>query len=108
MVIQLRAKVKLISEDNLEMDHLEIDFKDSTWVWTDIGILTGSIDKLVRYTKQKTLIYTVDGEKILAQEDFDSLFATWQEAERRENELEEEETEENNEESEDISDEEEE
>ncbi len=108
MVIQLRAKIKMISEDNLEVDHLDIDFKDSRWEWTDIGILTNSIDKLVRYTKNKTLVYMVDGEKILAQEDFDSLFATWQEADRLENETEEEELEENNEESEDISDEEEE
>lgn len=80
-LIKIRAKVKLITEEDLEWDEEAMGkvIKDNTWVWKDKIIDTQYIYELTELTKGKTILQQTDGVLILVAETLDTLFKLWEE-----------------------------
>jgi len=80
-IIKLKAKVKLISEDDMEIESdIELtNFKSARWVWRQMAFSVTEIYRLVGYTSDKTLIIFQDGEKLLVKETFEELYKLWTE-----------------------------
>lgn len=105
MLIKFRAKVRMITELQMEVDYLDVEWKDAPWKWTTIAIPACEIYKLVSFSRGKTVVHLYEGEKILAGESLNDLMAKWEEAKIIEKQLF---GEQNNQESEETSEEEEE
>jgi len=99
-LIKVKAKVKFMSEDDMEIEEMDLGVivKSKDWVWRNIGVLTYQIYKVMEYTPGKSIIEMYNGEKILVLESFDDLYKRWEESIK-----EEEAPEINNEDSEEIS-----
>lgn len=108
MIVQVRAKVRLITEDDLMLEDLDLGIKSqSEWGIRTISIPGDEIYKLVSYAKNKTLIQMYDKEYILAYEPHTEISEKWNRALKSVNNPHEpEEEEENNEQDENIDDEE--
>lgn len=82
MLIKLKAKVLLTSEEQMEAEE-KYDLggiaKSKEWVWRMIAIPVEEVYKLIEYNKSKTIIQTYDDEKILINEIFDDLYTRWEE-----------------------------
>lgn len=78
-IIKVKAKVKLLSEDDMEIEQsLEINnLKSKRWVWRSIAFDAEHIYKLINYSSDKSIIIMNDGEEILVKESFDDLFNLW-------------------------------
>lgn len=78
-IIKLRAKVKLMSEEDMEIESdLDINnLKSSRWVWRSMAFSVEEICKLISYSSDKTIIILQDGERILTKEPFDHLYDLW-------------------------------
>lgn len=80
MLIQLKAKVRLVSEEQMEIEDkydLGNIAKDKEWEWKNIGISVESIYKIIEFNKNKTVVELVDDEKILVAEPFEQVFQKW-------------------------------
>ena len=81
-LFKIVAKVRMVSEDDMELEEMDLGMrlKSKEWVWREMGIMVYQIYKIISYSKGKSVVQMYDAEKILVQEDFDSLFTRWQEA----------------------------
>src|SRR5688572_6033820 len=82
MLIKLKAKVLLTSEEQMEAEEkydLGDIAKSKEWVWRQIAIPVEEVYKVIEYNKSKTIVQTYDDEKILINEPFDDLFNRWEE-----------------------------
>ena len=82
MLIKLKAKVLLTSEEQMEAEEkydLGDIAKSKEWVWRMIAIPVEEVYKVIEYNKSKTIVQTYDGEKILISEAFEELFDRWEE-----------------------------
>lgn len=78
-IIKLIAKVKLLSEDDMEIES-ELDlnnFKSQKWVWRYMAFSAEEIYKLISYSSNKTLILLHDGDKFLVKETFENVYNLW-------------------------------
>ena len=84
MLVLLKAKVKLIPEDEMETleDNPEMGLvpKGAKRVIREIAINSEDIKRIIRYNSKKTLVETYEGEIILVYETFDEVYKKWQEA----------------------------
>lgn len=81
-VLKVRAKVKLTSEENMEMEgqyDLGNIAKSSEWVWRNVGIPIEEIYKIVEFSSAKSILQLYDTDKILVFEPFDDLYGRWRE-----------------------------
>lgn len=81
MLIQLKAKVNLISEEQMEIEDkydLGNIARDKQWEWKNIGLPISEIYKIIEYNKNKTVVQMYDEEKILVAEPFEQVFEKWQ------------------------------
>lgn len=78
-VIKLKAKVKLVSEEDMELEEMDMGIiaKSKEWVWRQLAIKTDEIYKVISYSSTKSILQMYDGEKILVAEAFDSLSERW-------------------------------
>jgi hypothetical protein len=82
MLIKLKAKVLLTSEEQMEAEEkydLGDIAKSKEWVWRHIAIPVEEVYKVIEYNKSKTIVETYDNEKILINEPFDSVYNRWEE-----------------------------
>lgn len=80
-VIQIKAKVPLVSEDQMEAEQtydLGNIAKNKEWGWRKMGFELAEIWRITEFDKKLSVIETFDDEKILVQEPFDVLFARWE------------------------------
>lgn len=85
MLITFKAKVKLYTEEDLEIEDMDLGnivSKSPEWGWRDITIPEEEIYKLIAFTKSKTLVQMYDKELILANESHESLNSKWLEAKK--------------------------
>jgi hypothetical protein len=82
MLIKLKAKVLLTSEEQMEAEE-KYDLGDiarsKEWVWRMIAIPVEEVYKIIEYNKSKTIVQTYDDEKILVSETFEDVFGRWEE-----------------------------
>lgn len=97
-VLKIKAKVKEISEQDMELEELDLGIiaKSKDWVWRSQAILTYQIYKITEFSPSRSVIQMYNEEKILVLESFDELYQRWQEA------IKDEEEPKNNEEGEEI------
>lgn len=88
MKIKVRAKIKRLSEERMELQTRDLgsfswkdDDGESGWVWTNIAIRTEEISRLIEYSENKTQVELYDGSSFLVAEKFESLFEKWETAE---------------------------
>ena len=82
MLIKLKAKVLLTSEEQMEAEEkydLGAVGKSKEWVWRMIAIPVEEVYKVIEYNKSKTIVQTYDNERILVSEKFEDLFSRWNE-----------------------------
>ena len=81
-LFKVRAKVLLGSEETMEMEET-LDMgniaKSKHWVWRDVAIPFEEVYKITQYDKDKAIVQTYDGDKMLVKETFDSLNDKWAE-----------------------------
>jgi len=82
MLLTFKARVKLISEDEMEIDNEGMNIKfEGKWVWRMVSIPYSDIFRIVQYSKDKTLIYLYGFEEspefLLVWEDFQSVNMKW-------------------------------
>lgn len=82
MLITFKAKVKLISEDQMEIDSSDMNIKfDGKWVWRSVAIPYSDIFRVVQYSRDKTLVYLYGynelPEMLLVNEDYKTVFDKW-------------------------------
>jgi len=86
-LIKVKAKVMIVSEDDLEWDEESMgkrNRKDNPyWDWRMRVIDTTYIYELTEFTKNKTIIEMCDGRLVVAAESIDSLHSRWQENKER-------------------------
>src|SRR5690606_20903756 len=84
MLVHVKAKVQLFTEDFLEIQAQDLDIKprDVEWGWRDITIPEEEIYKLQAYTKTKTLLIMYDREMILVAEPHEEVSRKWEEAKK--------------------------
>lgn len=79
-LFKIKAKVLLVSEDSMESEGL-YDLgniaKSKSWVWRDVSVPFEEVYKITSYDKDKSIVQTYDGEKMLVKEDFESLSVRW-------------------------------
>jgi antitoxin component of RelBE/YafQ-DinJ toxin-antitoxin module len=81
MLIRVHAKVKKVSEEDLEIQSLDMGTivqKDLEWVIREIAIPAEEIYRITAYSKTKTMIQLYDRELILVHESFDSVYDKWE------------------------------
>lgn len=80
--LKVRAKVKLVSEEDMELEEMDMGIvaKSKEWVWRSIGVLVEEIYKIMSYSSNKSILQMYDGEKILVAEPFDDLYLRWNQA----------------------------
>lgn len=80
MILKLKAKVMLVSEEQMEAQE-QYDLgeiaKSKEWVWRQIGVCVEDVYRVIEYTKSKTMVLMNDGEKIIVSEVFDHVFNKW-------------------------------
>lgn len=80
MVMELKAKVLLVSEEQMEIEDkydLGDIAKSKEWVWRSIGVPVEEVYRITEYTKSKTVVQMYDGEKVLVLEPFKEVFEKW-------------------------------
>jgi len=77
-LIQLKAKVFLMSESDMENERLELGIppQNAKWVYRMITMRTEDIITIIKYTSTKTIIETVF-EKVLIDEPYASVHKKW-------------------------------
>jgi len=78
-IIKLKAKVKLMSEEDMELESdLNINNpKSARWVWRNMAFSVDEISKLISYSSDKTIIILHTGERLLTKEPFEQLYDLW-------------------------------
>lgn len=81
-LLKLRAKVKLVSEEDMELEEMDMGIiaKSKEWVWRAIAVQVVEVYKVIGYTSNKSIIQMYDGEKILVAESFEELCERWEKA----------------------------
>lgn len=81
-LLKFRAKVKLESEEELEIQELDLGIiaKSKEWVWRLQGVPVEEIYKITAFSSSKSIVQMYDGEKILIAEAFESLYERWEKA----------------------------
>ncbi len=85
MLLKVKAKVRLFSEDDLEIEDLDLGTiisKSHQWGWREIGLLEDEVYKIIAFSKGKTLIQMYDKELILVNEPFEDVYSKWEESKR--------------------------
>jgi len=85
MLLKVKAKVKLYTEDDLEVESLDLGdivSKNQEWGWRELGLLEDEVYKITAFSKTKTLVQMYDKEFILVNEPFDEVYKKWEEAKR--------------------------
>ncbi len=79
-IIRFKGKVRLISEEQLEIEN-QYDAgniaKDVQWGWRSVAISVEEIYKIISFARDKSLILLYDEEKILVNEPFTDLYKRW-------------------------------
>lgn len=82
-LIKLRAKVLLVSEEQMEVED-KYDFgniaKSKEWVWRNIAVPAGEVYRIIEFNNTKSIVEMNSEEKILVSESFEELFKKWEEA----------------------------
>lgn len=81
-LFKVRAKVLLVSEDSMETEgvyDLGNIAKSKSWVWRDVSVPFEEVYKITSYDKEKSIVQTYDGDKMLVKETFESLNQKWEE-----------------------------
>jgi len=78
-LIKIKAKVKLISEEDLEWDEESMGkvYKNPEFEWKYKVMDTYYIAELTELTKNKTILERIDGSLLLVAESIDSLYNKW-------------------------------
>lgn len=84
-LIKLRCKVKLFTEEEMELLDKGLDLPEVTgrWLVRDEVFRVSEIYKITRHSSSKTLITTYDGEKFLVMEPFIDVYNKWLELEKK-------------------------
>ena len=79
-VLKLKAKVKLISEEDMELEEMDMGIiaKSKEWVWRSVAVPVEEVYRVIGYSSTKSIVQMYDGEKILVAESFDELTARWE------------------------------
>ena len=83
MLLQVRAKVRLYSEEDVEIEGLDVGTivtKNQKWGWRDTGLVEEEIYKIMAFSKERTLIQMYDKELILVMGPFKEVYDKWMEA----------------------------
>lgn len=79
-LFKIKAKVLLGSEDTMEMEET-LDMgniaKSKYWVWRDVAVPFEEVYKITSYDKDKCIVQTYDGDKMLVKGAFDYLNDIW-------------------------------
>lgn len=79
-LFKVKAKVLLVSEESMEME-ATLDMgniaKSKSWVWRDVSVPFEEVYKITAYDRDKSIVQTYDGDKMLVRETFDSLNEKW-------------------------------
>jgi hypothetical protein len=80
MILKIKAKVRLLSEEDLEIEDLDLGTiaKSKEWAWRDSALLVAEIYSITAFSPSKSVIQTYGGGKILIAEKFDDLYEKWQ------------------------------
>jgi hypothetical protein len=80
-LVTLRVKVKVLSEDDLEvqqgMDLGTIEYKSERWAWRNQAIRECSIKNITQYSASRTLVSLYDGKSLLVDEKFEDVLKKW-------------------------------
>lgn len=81
-LLKLKAKVKLVSEEDMELEEMDMGIiaKSKEWVWRAIAVQVEEVYKVIAYTSTKSILQMYDGEKILVAESFEELCERWEKA----------------------------
>jgi hypothetical protein len=85
MLLQVKAKVKLYSETDLEIEDLDLGTivsRSSQWGWRKLGLLEDEVYKIMAFSSTKCLIQMYDKELILVNEPFEKVYNKWLEAKK--------------------------
>lgn len=79
-LFKVKAKVLLSSEETMELEET-LDMgniaKSKHWVWRDVALPFEEVYKITAYDKDKSIVQSYDGDKMLVRETFDSLNDRW-------------------------------
>jgi len=79
-LFKVKAKVLLVSEEMMEAEEA-LDMgkiaKSKYWVWRDVSVPFEEVYKITAYDKERAIVQTYDGDKMLVRETFDSLNDRW-------------------------------
>lgn len=81
-LLKLKAKVNLVSEEDMELEEMDMGIiaKSKQWVWRAIAVQVEEVYKVIAYTSTKSILQMYDGEKILVAESFEELCERWEKA----------------------------
>lgn len=81
-LLKLKAKVRLVSEEDMEVEELDLGIiaKSKEWVWRSLAVITDEVYKVMAYSPTRSIVQMYDGEKILVAESFDVLSERWERA----------------------------
>lgn len=79
-LLRFKGKVRIISEEDMELEELDIGIiaKSKEWVWRAIAVPIEEIYKIIGYTSTKSVVQMYDGENILVAESFEELCTRWE------------------------------
>jgi hypothetical protein len=80
-LLKLKAKVLLVSEEQMESDEkydLGNIARSKEWVWRNVAVPIEDVYKIIEYNKSKSIVQMRDQERILVAEPFDELFNRWE------------------------------
>lgn len=77
-VISIRAKVKLMKEEYMELKEGLVDEdKNTKWVWRSVALEADDIYRLISYNSGKTILIDAFDDRLLVEEPFDQLLKKW-------------------------------
>lgn len=79
-ILKLKGKVKLVSEEDMELEEMDMGIiaKSKEWVWRSIAVPIEEVYKVLSYSSTRSIVQMYDGEKILVSESFDELCSRWE------------------------------
>lgn len=81
-LIKLKAKVYLLSEEDMELQNQfeGLSPKSGSWVFRNIALESENIYRIVAFARDKTLVIMTDEEKLIVKGTFDEIFKLWEDS----------------------------
>lgn len=81
-LFKVKAKVLLSSEEQMEAEEkydMGTVAESKNWVWRDVSVPFEEVYKITSFDKEKSIVQTYDGDKMLVKETFAKLNEKWEE-----------------------------